>query len=95
MLKLYVVMVCRHEEPGITFQLVTDGIGVTPTKRIVENARDEKLKQAQFCLNKSEKCILYQPIKLKVKTNLKESESEFFIYRCKPGKLSEDFDSTK
>jgi len=88
-------MVCRHQEPGITFQLVTDGIDVTPPEQIVENARGEKMKQAQFCLKKDEKCILYQPIKLKVQTNLKKSESQFFIYRCKLGKLSENFGSTK
>jgi len=88
-------MVCRHGEPGITLQLVTDGIDVTPTTRIVKDARAEKMKQAQFRLNKREKCILYEPIKLKVGTNLNESESEFFIYRCKFGKLPENFDSTK
>jgi len=88
-------MVCRHGEPGITFQLVTDGMDVTPPKRIVENARGEKMKQARFCLKKDEKCILSQPIKLKVETNLKKSESEFFISRYKLGKLPEDFDSTK
>ena len=83
-------MICRPEEPDVIFQLSTEEIDVTPVEQVLKDVRVGKVQQAQFCLTKREKCILYEPMDLKIETNQREKNHMTVINRGRNGKLREN-----
>ena len=83
-------MICRPEEPDVIFQLSTEEIDVTPVEQVLKDVRVGKVQQAQFCLTKREKCILYEPMDLKIETNQREGNHMIVINRGRNGKLREN-----
>jgi len=67
-------MICRPEVPDVIFQLSTEEIDVTLVELVLKDVRVGKVQQAQFCLTKREKCILYEPMDVKIKKKNKVEE---------------------